>query len=173
MIITLAQAVHTLGDIGKTIQELIRERNDVAYVTAPKGEKYEPHVRTVSQVTEEITQAREDYRNLQSLMRTANQNATIVWDKKDVTLDEAIEIAKQQRGELDVLKGYGRAKKQETSENWRTNSAEVRYAQFDPEAYRKEALKLEKQVRKLSQDIEAKNHAVEFEFEAGSRYIEE
>lgn len=172
MKITLAQAVHTLGDIGKHIQELIQERNSVAYVTAPKGEEYNKPTRSVDEVTAEINQARADYRELQTLMRKANLESTIVWDGKEVSIDEAIEISKQQRGELNVVKSFGRAQKQSTSSNWRSDSSEVTWAQFDPEVYRKAAIKLEKQVRKLSQDIEAKNHAVEFEFTAGERYIE-
>lgn len=173
MKITLAQAVHTLGDINKNIQELIRDRNEVAYVTATKGETYETPSQTVEEATAAIQQARADYRELQKLMRKANLENTIVWDGQEVSLDEAIEISKQQRGELNIIKGFGRAKKQQNNTNWRSDSTEVTYALFEPEVYRKAALKLEKQVRKLSQDIEAKNHAVEIEFSAGARYIEE
>ncbi|MDF2534087.1 MAG: hypothetical protein K0R18_244 [Bacillales bacterium] len=173
MKITLAQAVPLRGIISRRIQELLHERNSVSVVTIEKGDTYEKPVRSMELVTEELTQAREDLRKLDIVMTTANLSAFVKWDGEDICITEAIELSKQIRGEVTQVKAFGNRKKQEKETNWRSpESSNIVVALYEPETYRQLALKLERQVNKLSQDIEAKNHTVEIEYAGAIRYIE-
>lgn len=172
MRITLAQAVPLRGIISRRIQELLTERNNVSVAEAKQGETYDTPIRNMEEVSNELEIARNDFRKLDVAMAVFNLNEKLVWDGSEVSIIEAIELAKQLRGEVSQLKNFGQRKKQERSTDWRSNETTVVHALYDPEEYRKNALKMERQVNRLSQEIEAKNHKVEFDFEAASRYLE-
>lgn len=172
MKITLAQAVPLRTIISRRIQELLQERVNVSSVEVEQGEKYEKPARSMEEITAELEVARNDFRALDVAMAKANLENTIEWDGKEISIMEAIELAKQLRGEVDQLKKFGKRKKQERHTSWRNETVTIAYAMYDPEEYRKRALKLERQVNRLSQEIEAKNHRVEFEFEPAIRYLE-
>lgn len=171
MNITLAQALPLRNSINRRIHELISERNQVAFVEVEKGGQYEKPTRTVEQVTEELNVTRSDFRALDVAMAAENLKAKVEWDGREVSLTEAIELSKQIRGEVNELKRFGQRKKQERQASWRTEEVTYVHAQFEPEEYRKSALKLERQVNKLSSEIERKNHFVEFDFVAAERYL--
>lgn len=174
MKITLAQAVPLKGIISRRIQELLSERISVSTITVEKGQQYEAPERSMEIVTAELNQAREDFRKLDITMTAANLTNTVKWDGQDISITEAIELSKQTRAEVNVIKALGSRKKQEkeTIRYGLTENNNYVIALYEPEEYRQKALKLERQVNKLSQDIEAKNHSVEIEFAAASRYIE-
>lgn len=172
MKITLAQAVPLRGIISRHIQELLQERNNVATVETKQSETYEKPSRSIDEVADELNVARKDFRQLDVSMAKANLEGELEWDGSVLSITEAIELAKQLRGEVAQLKNFGRRKKQERSTNWRTEEVTIVHALYDPEEYRKKALKMERQVNRLSQEIEAKNHKVEFDFEAATRYLE-
>src|SRR4051812_14677739 len=111
MQITLAQAVSLRNIIARQIQELIRERSQIAVISVPKGEKYEKPAKTIEDITNEINQLRSHYRQLDVAMAKANLQHTFQWDDQVITIMEAIELAKQQRGELNELKQFGQRKK--------------------------------------------------------------
>ncbi|MBL4952206.1 hypothetical protein JK635_08285 [Neobacillus sp. YIM B02564] len=164
---TLAEAVPLKGIISRHIQELIRERNDVAFVEAEKGEEYEKPLRSVEKITEELERVRKDFRMLDILINKANLENTICWDEENISIKEAIELAKQLREEANRLKSLGNAKKIERTSRGLLNNHLVllRIAQFEPEEYRKRGIKLERQVNKLSALIEHANHFVTIEFD--------
>ncbi|MNJ90091.1 hypothetical protein D3C87_76840 [compost metagenome] len=174
MNITLAQAVPLKGIIARRIQELIQERNNVSTVTVENGVHAELPARSMEEVTKELEQTREDFRKLDVIMTHANLSNFIKWDNNNITITESIELAKQIRGEVNSLKSFGNRKKQEKENNWRNplDKPSTTHTTYEPEEYRQKALKLERQVNKLSQDIEAKNHSVEITFVAADRYIE-
>ncbi|MFP3726397.1 hypothetical protein U8V72_14510 [Priestia filamentosa] len=174
MKITLAQALPVRNAISRRIQELLQERNRVAFAEAEKGEKYEAPSRNIDDVTTELREARADYRTLDVLVARENLKATVQWDGGEITLVEAIELAKQVRGEVKSLKDFGNRKKQErkSSNGWGSSESNVIiHALYDPEIYRKAALKSEREVNRLSMEIDKKNHSVEFEFENADKYI--
>lgn len=171
MKITLDEAVALRGIISRRIQDLIKERVSVSTAEAKPGEDYEKPTRTVEEVTSELNEARKDFRKLDVLMAKTNIENTINWDGNEITITEAIELAKQLRGEVHSLKNFSSKKKQERRTNWQNVVESVIFALFDPEAYRKEALKMERQVNKLSSNIAHKNHLVEVDFEPASKYL--
>jgi len=175
LLINLNIAVNLKSQIGKNIQELLRERTEVSTVKSPKGEKYDDKlpIRTLAEVEAELEGARKDYRQLVKLMAQHNLAHSVKWDGEEITLTEALELSKQLRGEVNVKKSMGQRKKQEVEDNWRNPGSEnIVYALYDPEVYRKGAQKLSRQVEKLSIDIDMKNGDVKFEFPAASKYIE-
>jgi hypothetical protein len=170
MKISLAQAVALRNILARRIQELLTERSQVAVVTVPMGEKFELPLRTIEEVTEELNEVRAHYRQLDVAMAFANISHTISWDGEEITIMEAIELAKQLRGELNELKRFASRKKQE----YRSEYGEVvmvEHALYDPNEYKEEAKKLEKRVNRLSYLIEAENHKVTFDFPPASIYI--
>lgn len=172
MKITLAQAVHLRSIIGRRIQELVHERVSVSTVQASKGEKYEKPERTMEEVTLELNEARKHYRELDFAATSANLQSKISWDGEEISITEALEISKQLRGEVSELKRFGQRKKQEKEFNYRSESESFVYAMYEPEVYRQNALKLERKVNRLSQEIEATNHRTDFEFAPASIYLE-
>lgn len=174
MKVTLAQALPLRSTISKRIQDLLQERKKVAVVEAEKGEQYEAPVRKMEEVTEELRQAREDFRRLDVLVTAENLKATIQWDGKDISITEALELAKQTRGEAHEHKEFGNRNKKERkhSGGWGSNDSNIiLHAQYDPENYRKSAQKLQREADRLSFEIERKNHTVEFDFPDAEKYI--
>ena len=64
-------------------------------------------------ITEEIEAASADYRKLDLLMAISNTTQTIPWNGSDITIMEAIELAKQIRDDIGQLAQLGSRKKLE------------------------------------------------------------
>ncbi|ATH91773.1 hypothetical protein [Bacillus glycinifermentans] len=168
--IALFEALPLKKTISKRIQELLQERDSVAYVEYDKGEEYIKPAKTVDQITSELEEARKDYRNLVVLMSEANLNAKVVWDEKELSITEALELAQQLRGEANRLKSYGRSKETERLSSY-SDVISYRKAMFDPEKMQSKGLKLERMANRLSNAIEKANHNYEIEFEAADKYL--
>lgn len=172
MNISLAEAIPLKSSLSRRIQELVRERQQVSTVTIqPDGTK-EEHKRTIEEVAAELETTRSHYRELDIAIAKANVTSTFKWQEKDITILEAIELAKQIRGEVNELKRFGSQKKKETQRSWGTEQPTVVETTYDPDEYRKEALVLEKRVQKLSALIDKTNHVTEIPFSAADSYIE-
>lgn len=172
MQISLAEAVSLRSVISRQIQDLIHERCEISVVSVPKGENYEKPNRTIEELTEEINEVRTHFRKLDIAMATANLHHTFEWDQQLITIMEAIELAKQMRGELRDLKKFASRKKQDYSPHY-GDVVMVEYALYDPEIYREKVKKLERKVNRLSSLIEAQNHKATFDFPPAAIYLGE
>ncbi|TCS93625.1 hypothetical protein [Hazenella coriacea] len=172
MQISLAEAVALRSVISRRIQELINERSEIAVVSVPQGEKYEKPNRTVEALTAEMNEVRTHFRKLDIEMAKANIQHTFEWDQQPITIMEAIELAKQMRGELRDLKELAARKKQDYSPHY-GDVVMVEYALYDPDLYREKAKKWERKVNRLSSLIEAQNHKVTFDFPPATFYLGE
>lgn len=171
--ITLAQAIPLKNIISRRINELQQEREQVAFVEVEKGEKYSTPERDMKTVENELDESHNDYRILDTLIAKNNLDYSLRWDGNDVTIKEAIEVAKERRNEINKLKYFGSRKKQEkTRGNYMQDSSTITHTLYEPEEYRKRGLKLERQVNRLSQEIEAMNHKITFDFEGAERYLD-
>ncbi|EQM25309.1 hypothetical protein [Bacillus licheniformis] len=168
--IALFEALPLRNTISKRIQELLQERESVAYVEYDKGEEYIKPTKSVDQITSDLEEARKDYRDLVVLMSEANLNAKVVWDEKELSITEALELAQQLRGEANRLKSYGRSKETERLSSY-SDVISYRKAMFDPEKMQSKGLKLERMANRLSNAIEKANHNYEIEFEAAEKYL--
>lgn len=173
MQITLKKAVHLKSIISGKIQELLRERNEVAYVEVLKGEEYEKPTRTIEEITTELEAARTDYRKLDTLATKANLETTVSWDSQAINLVEALEFAKQMRGELGYLQRFGNSKKQQRQMNFRSDTEYFTVALFEPQEYKAKAEKLKRRADKLSDLIDEANLLAKIEFTSAAKYIEE
>lgn len=171
MEISLAQAIHLKKIIAGVISELNRERFNVAFIEVEKGEKYEKPVRDFFVIDEELKEARKDYRDLDVLISHHNLGANIKWDDKDITITEAIELAKQMRLDISNLKSHFANAKQQENLTGFYDSNMVRLALLDIEKMKKYIKKQERMVNRLSQLIDEKNHLIKFEFKAAEKYI--
>lgn len=173
MKLTLAQIVVLSASIVKTINELIRERNDIAFAKASKGEAYIKPVRTFQELTAEIASAREDLRKLDILKAKANVANTISWNGEDLTIIEAIDLAKQLRIEANEFKVFGSKKKQDfENSGWGANASQlIVYAQYDPEKARQRGIKLTAIAERLSSEIDKANDKIEIVFANANKYI--
>lgn len=118
MKISLLEALPLRNTISRRIQDLLTERDSVAFVQFEKGEEYEKPERTVDEVTAELNEVRRDFRKLDVLVYQANLEAKITQDDEEISIAEAIELAKQLRGEAGRLKVYAKSKKQERNHNY-------------------------------------------------------
>lgn len=165
--ITLAQAIPLEKVIRRRIGELMLERHNVATATVVKGEEPEPLSRTVEMITSEIEKAQADLCRLTEMIAIANLNHTVEWNKEKISLTRALEMARQMRSELQQLKNLASKKKvQRVTGRFTGETDLLQVTTYDPEEYRLKALKLERQVEKLSGDIEHQNHFVEIPFDA-------
>lgn len=174
MEISLALALPLRRTIESRIEELQNERLLNSKIEYEKGETYEKPARSFELITQELFETMEDYRLLDILIATNNITATISWDGKEISIMEAIELAKQLRHELMLLKSFALEKKQETIRYGNShNGGEKTYliTLYDPEGIRKQAAKLEREVNRLSFEIERKNHSVEFKYSPAKKYI--
>ncbi|NPC92880.1 hypothetical protein HOO54_11740 [Bacillus sp. WMMC1349] len=168
--IALFEALPLRNAISKRIQELLQERDSVAYVEFDKGEEYIKPTKTVDQIKAELDTVRKDYRDLVVLVTEANLNAKVVWDETELSIIEALELAQQLRGEANKLKSYGRSKETERLSSY-SDIISYRKAMFDPEKMQSKGLKLERMANRLSNAIEKANHHYEIEFEAADKYL--
>ncbi|MFE8701098.1 hypothetical protein ACFYKX_10875 [Cytobacillus sp. FJAT-54145] len=175
-VITLAEALPLRGVISRRIQELIQERQSVAIVEVEKGETPEPCERTFEEVSLELEQVRKDFRTLDYWMQNFNVNTRIEWNGEDMTVTEALELAKQLRGEIQSLKSFGNRKKTERVSRGGILGQKTELlaiAQYDPKAIKQQAMKLERQVTRLSALIEKTNHTYTIPFDASCYMGEE
>lgn len=169
----LFEALPLKNAISRKLHELVREREDIAFVTAQKGEEYEKPERTFEEVTEELNDVRDDYRKISLKIAAANSGSTVETSTGTVyTIVEALELAKQLRAEADILKRYGRAKRTERVNNYTSNSeVEYKYAQFDPKTLKAQGEELEKFANSLSNAIERANHTNYISFGNADKYM--
>ncbi|QKG85412.1 hypothetical protein GXN76_13695 [Kroppenstedtia pulmonis] len=172
MKISLAEGIIIRNLISKRIQELISERDQVAFVTVPKGEEYDRPDRKVEDVTLDLEKTHAQYMKLDMLIHEANIRHSIKWKDNEYSIVAAIDLAKRLRGELYSMKHFAKSQKQKYASSYGSDTMMVTYAQFEPSDYRKKAEKLERQVNRLSSLIEAKNHEVELEFVEAKYYME-
>ena len=83
---------------------------------------------------------------------------------------EAIEFASRLRARERKYKEFGAAVKEEFLYSIGESGAMIRVAQFEPEDYRLKAIETERKANRLSIFINAKNYAVELEFD-GDKYF--
>jgi hypothetical protein len=170
--ITLADAVHLKSLIGKQIQELISERHSVSSVIIKKGDTIPSNLneRTMEEVTEELNDVRDDYRELSLLLAELNFKNTVIWNGESIPLTAALELSKQLRGEVNELKNFGRKKKEGLHSSW-GNDDSYEITNYEPRDYKEKANKLERQVNKLSSDINNKNYNTYLDFNSASKYF--
>lgn len=171
MKISLLEALPLRNTISRRIQDLLMERDSVAFVEFEKGEEYEKPERTVEEVTTELNEVRKDFRKLDVLVYKANLEAKITWDDEEICIAEAIELAKQLRGEAGRLKFFANSKKQERQQSYASDLPIYQKALFDPAEMQRRVIKLEKLANRLSLNIEKANHMHTIEFEAAEKYM--
>ena len=153
MKIKLSQAITLMSVIKKRIQELKREREEVSYLLVEKGEQYElPVDRTFNQVVSELEAAQKDLLELETAIAQANVTSTIQWDEKQITIGEAIQLAKLYREQAREHATYG-SKRNNTP--YGTNMYQV--LTYDPKKYAELSQKLNRKANKLSELIDEVN----------------
>ena len=106
-------------------------------------------------------------------MAISNTTQTISWNGSDMTIMEAIELAKQMRSDIGQLTHLGSRKKLERQSGRGSGDGAVtlfNVALYDPEAYQAQARKKEREVTRLSSLIEHANHTSMITFDA-SKYM--
>ncbi|MCZ8519266.1 MULTISPECIES: hypothetical protein [Paenibacillus] len=170
--ITMAEALSVRAAISRRMQSLMQERMMNSTTVIEKGEQAEYPTRTVDLITEELEKTAADYRTLDVLIAKANITHTIRWNDRDLTVLEAIELAKQTRAEINMLIPLGSNKKIERHmpRGGHGDSSRTLFtvALYDPEAYSRAAQKKEREAVKLSSLIEQSNHAHKVPFDASA-----
>lgn len=172
--ITMAEALAVRAAINRLMNQLISERMNNSNTIVEKGETAEYPSRSVDVITEELEAMAADYRKLDLLMAISNTTQTIPWNGTDITIMEAIELAKQMRSEIGQLTHLGSRKKLERlSSSGSRDGAAILFnvALYDPEAYQLLARKKEREVTRLSSLIEHANHTAIISFDA-SKYMD-
>ncbi|MGG3279461.1 hypothetical protein [Paenibacillus solani] len=172
--ITMAEALAVRAAINRLMNQLISERMNNSSTIIEKGETAEYPSRSVDVITEELEAVAADYRKLDLLMAISNTTQTIPWNGTDITIMEAIEMAKQIRSDIGQLAHLGARKKLERQSSRGSGDGAVtlfNVALYDPEAYQMQARKKEREVTKLSALIEHANHSAMITFDA-SKYMD-
>ncbi|MFT9488308.1 MAG: hypothetical protein ACH0QD_13220 [Tepidibacillus sp.] len=169
--ITLAEAIPLKSAIVTRIKDLRGERELASTIVLSKGEQYTTPERNVDLITNEIEEAQMDLVQLDYLITKANTENVIEWNGTTTTLVTALELARQKREELQYLKVLGNKKKHD-KRRFLNEAADLTIVTlYEPEEYRQKALKLERQLRKLSSLIEHTNHFITIPFDA-SKYMD-
>ncbi|MFV8828495.1 hypothetical protein [Alkalihalobacterium sp. APHAB7] len=164
--ISLAEAVKLKSILSKRIHELEEEMYRVAFVQIDNGSKIPAQVRTLADVEKELDDIRKDFRLLDKLMYQANYENQVEYNQETLTIVEAIELATQLRAKARKCKELGASPKEEPLYPFGDNVLVVKVAMFEPEDYRQKGLELERQANKLSNLINAKNYAIELDFDS-------
>ena len=163
--IPLAEAVKLKSILQKKFTELFNERRRVAFITVEKGTEAKREGRTIETVEQELEVVRLDIRTLDRLVYEANSGNTITFLDEELTLVEAIELAKQLRYEAMEVRDLSYNEQEQLEYGFGEHVQMVRVALFNPEAYRQKADELERQAHKLSNLINAKNYEVKLDFD--------
>ncbi|AEI45190.1 hypothetical protein [Paenibacillus mucilaginosus] len=170
--ITMAEALSVRAAITRRLHHLMQERMQNSTTVIEKGEQAEYPSRTVDLITEEIEKTSADYRTLDVLIAKANITHTIRWNDRDLTVLEAIELAKQTRSEIQMLNMLGAVKKmdRQVSRGGSSDGGKPLFtvALYDPEAYSRAAQKKEREAVRLSSLIEQSNHTHKLPFDASA-----
>lgn len=164
MAISLAEAVKLKSILNRKVHELTAEVSSVSHVIVEKGEAPKLPAHTLAQVEAELAEVRRDARKLDALMYRANIDNTITFKDEEMPIVEAIELATQLRAEVEHCKQLS----QSEQESFYHSSGEAvfyRVALFEPAEYRERANHLEKEAHRLSNAINAKNYAVQIDFD--------
>lgn len=168
--ISLAEAVKLKSVLSKRIHELEEEMDRLAFIEMEKENPAPKQTRTLKDVEKDIKVIRKDFRLLDKLMYQANIENEIIFNDESLSIVEAIELASQLRARARKYKEFGSAVKEEFLYSIGESGAMVRVAQFEPEDYRLKAIETERKANRLSNLINAKNYAVELEFD-GDKYF--
>ncbi len=167
MKITVAEARLLKNSVSKKLQDLLRERNQIAYIEFEKGEDYTPHARTFQEVTNDIAKVRGHYRAVKKGLSESNLHTTIQWQGEELTLVEALELVKELRSEADSLKMFGNSQQVERiSRGAFEAKVSFKKALFEPPVVKKDGERLLKEANRLSILIDKANFnaMVEFDF---------
>ena len=168
--ISLAEAVKLKSVLSKRIHELEEEMDRLAFIEMEKESPAPKQTRTLKDVEKDIKVVRKDFRLLDKLMYQANIENEIIFNDETLSIVEAIELASQLRARARKYKEFGSAVKEEFLYSIGESGAMIRVAQFEPEDYRLKAIETERKANRLSNLINAKNYAVELEFD-GDKYF--
>lgn len=168
--ISLAEAVKLKSVLSKRIHELEEEMDRVAFVETEKDIPIPVPTRTLQDVEKDLEEIRKDFRLLDKLMYQANIENEIVFNNEALSIVEAIELASQLRARVRKYKEFGSAVKEEFLYSVGESGAIIKCAQFEPEDFRLKAIETERQANRLSNLINAKNYAVELQFD-GDKYF--
>lgn len=168
--ISLAEAVKLKSVLSKRIHELEEEMDRLAFIEMEKESPAPKQTRTLKDVEKDIKVIRKDFRLLDKLMYRANIENEIIFNDESLSIVEAIELASQLRARARKYKEFGSAVKEEFLYSIGESGAMIRVAQFEPEDYRLKAIETERKANRLSNLINAKNYAVELEFD-GDKYF--
>jgi len=163
--ISLAEAVKLKSILQSRYSELLIERARVAFIVVEKGIEAKREGRTMVVVEQELDVVRKDIRTLDRLVYEANVQNTVTFQGEELTLVEAIELAKQLRAEVNAIKHFAASEKEDMQYGYGDNVAMVKVALFEPEHYRQKAQELERQAHKLSNLVNAKNYEVQINFD--------
>ena len=168
--ISLAEAVKLKSVLSKRIHELEEEMDRLAFVEIEKGSKIPKQTRKLLHVEQDLEEIRKDFRLLDKLMYEANIQNEVQFNDESLTIVEAIEFATQLRAKARKYKAYGSSSKEEYMYSYGETASLVKVATFDPESYRVKGLEIERQANRLSNLINAKNYAIELDFD-GEKYF--
>ncbi len=171
MRLSLAELLPLKVTMSKLIQDKIHERDSVAYVEFGKGDDEVLPDKTFDQLTHELAEIRDDYRKIDFLIAKANIDHMVEWEDEELSIASAIELAKQFRGEVSLLKRYSRSKPMERVETYHMQETVYRKALFEPSELKARAEKFEKKANRLSMAIEKQNHKVDVEFKEAEKYL--
>lgn len=163
--ISLAEAVKLKSILKSNIHELEDEMRRVAFTTVEKGKMPQKISRTLEVVEADLEKVRYDSRILDRLMYRANIDNEVNFKNQQLTLIEAIELAKQLRAKSRFEKELSTAKKEEIQYGYGEATTVYQVALFDPEVYRLKSIESEKDAHKLSNLINAKNYSVFLDFD--------
>ena len=176
--ISMADAVYLRSFIQKKIAERIAARTEAATITFAKGETPEIPETDFATWSERVQQARTDFRALDVAMARANLENTVNWDDRMIPLMEALQLAKDLRAQVNELKKFGAQRKTERAGSGSLFSRVERgsvdlitQTTYDPADMTRLAEKLERQVNRLSRDIDRKNEAIQIPFASASAYM--
>lgn len=171
MKITIAEARLLKNSVAKKLHDLIRERNQIAYVDYDKGEDYTKPIRTFKEVTSDMTEVRNHYRIVKNALALSNLEVKIRWNGETITIIEALELVKQLRLEVEHLHSFSRSQQVERISNRGFDSSVVyRKALFDPMEVKKEADSMLKEANRLSILIDKANFNSEVELDFVDNY---
>lgn len=172
MFITLAEALPIRVQLARKIQELRAEREMSSSISVsgeddPYTESIVPN-RSIDEINNDISDTISDFAAIDQIISIKNVCEKILWNGDEISIQVAINIAKEYRKELASFKSM--ASRPKVQRGYYSQEGLIIKALYDPVEYKEKAERLEKELNRLSALIDKKNHQVEFEF-AAEKYI--
>lgn len=168
MKLNLTELVNLKVSMNRKLSQLQSERNSFKFVTVEKPEDAEYDPTLVEDISEKILQIIRDLAKLEAILSFENSKKS---DLYGITILEGISYIKRMRNELSEYQEMSKTVKKTLNTSRWEGGVGYKMATFDPETFKNMAVLIEKEINKISRELDKRNFTTEVEVDFADKYM--